>query len=252
MEMVKVTAVSHYGSRPSNVSLLLPEVGHFYFAGWRRRPESDAFSKSAPMHERTIPSISGARLRTLVHLELIIKGLPYVHSATICTETEITPVSARIQVVTEAEVAAGVAAMCNGSGGGTEEIVRRILEAGLAASRVVPGALPATGDELPPAIEARLKVWLTLGAGLNPHTMNLVVRFARALAKNLADAETKYGYSDGWRSPEWMDECRVQLQEHVAKGDPRDVAAYCAFLWHHGASTTTPPNATVFSASEQG
>lgn len=162
------------------------------------------------------------------------------------------PVSARVQVVTEAEVAAGVAAMCNGSGGGTEEIVRRILEAGLAASRVVPGALPATGDELPPAIEARLKVWLTLGAGLNPHTMNLVVRFARALAKKLADAETKYGYSDGWRSPEWMDECRVQLQEHVVKGDPRDVAAYCAFLWHHGASTTTPPNATVFSASEQG
>lgn len=126
------------------------------------------------------------------------------------------------------------------------------LEAGLAASRVGPDAVPATGTEMPPAIEARLKVWLTLGAGLNPHTMNLVVRFARALAKKLADAETKYGYGDGWRSPEWMDECRARLQEQVAKGDPRDVAAYCAFLWHHGASTATPPNATNLSASEQG
>jgi hypothetical protein len=29
--------------------------------------------------------------------------------------------------------------------------------------------------------------------------------------------------------------------EHVAKGDPRDVAAYCAFLWHHGERTAAQP-----------
>lgn len=79
--------------------------------------------------------------------------------------------------------------------------------------------------------------WLTNGAGLHPQTVNLVVRFARALAAKLAAAEVKYGYSDGWLSPNWMDECRAKLLEHVAKGDPIDVAAYCAFLWHHGAST---------------
>jgi hypothetical protein len=27
---------------------------------------------------------------------------------------------------------------------------------------------------------------------------------------------------------------------HVHKGDPRDVAAYCAFLWHHGETTNVP------------
>ena len=90
---------------------------------------------------------------------------------------------------------------------------------------------------LPPEIEQRLAPWLTNGAALHPATINLVVRFARALSKKLAAAETKYGYSDGWLSPDWMDECRAKLMEHIAKGDPRDVAAYCAFLWHHGAST---------------
>lgn len=90
---------------------------------------------------------------------------------------------------------------------------------------------------LPPEMEQRLAPWLTNGAALHPATVNLVVRFARALSKKLAAAETKYGYSDGWLSPDWMDECRAKLMEHIAKGDPRDVAAYCAFLWHHEAST---------------
>lgn len=78
---------------------------------------------------------------------------------------------------------------------------------------------------------------LSIPAGLHPSSANLVERFATALAEKLYAAEQKYGYSDGWASPDWMDECRANLLEHVAKGDPRDVAAYCAFLWHHGAST---------------
>ncbi len=97
-----------------------------------------------------------------------------------------------------------------------------------------------TWEKPPSAIEGRLGVWLTSGAELHPRTVNLVVRFARALASKLAAAEAKYGYSDGWASPDWVDECRAKLMEHIAKGDPRDVAAYCAFLWHHGASTARP------------
>jgi len=72
---------------------------------------------------------------------------------------------------------------------------------------------------------------------LNPATACLVWNFALALGNKLADAEKKYGYTDGWRSRDWMDECRAHLMQHITKVDPRDVAAYCAFLWHHGAST---------------
>jgi hypothetical protein len=80
---------------------------------------------------------------------------------------------------------------------------------------------------------------------LHPKTAELVCRFSVALAEKLLAAEVKYGYSDGWLSPDWMDECRAKLLEHVEKGDPRDVAAYCAFLWHHGEKTAMPPQKTA-------
>lgn len=72
---------------------------------------------------------------------------------------------------------------------------------------------------------------------LHPTTQDLVARFTKAVYDKLASAEKKYGYSDNWARKDWMDECRHELMEHIKKGDPRDVAAYCAFLWHHGAST---------------
>lgn len=75
------------------------------------------------------------------------------------------------------------------------------------------------------------------GDELHPATRGLVSRFAAAMADKLLAAQRKYGYSDDWMRDDWIDECRAKLLEHVAKGDPRDVANYCAFLWHHGAST---------------
>jgi Lar family restriction alleviation protein len=75
---------------------------------------------------------------------------------------------------------------------------------------------------------------------LHPATANLVSRFMEALIAKLAAAEAKYGYSDGWASPIWQEECRRQLHHHAEKGDPRDVAAYAAFCWHHGWSTASP------------
>lgn len=78
---------------------------------------------------------------------------------------------------------------------------------------------------------------LAMPAGLHPDTQDLITRFATALAVKLHGAEQKYGYSNAWKDQNWMDECRQKLVEHLAKGDPRDVAAYCAFLWHHCEST---------------
>ena len=71
-------------------------------------------------------------------------------------------------------------------------------------------------------------------------TKRLVLSFAEALAAKLHAAEEKYGYDNGWMQTKWVKEgrCQKALMEHIHKGDPRDVAAYCAFLWHHEASTT--------------
>jgi len=74
--------------------------------------------------------------------------------------------------------------------------------------------------------------------GLHPATADLVLRFATALAEKLHKAEQKYGYSDNWQQNDWYEECLQSLWEHIKKGDPRDVAAYCAFMWHHDWATT--------------
>ena len=63
---------------------------------------------------------------------------------------------------------------------------------------------------------------------------NLVHRFCDALLSKLRRAEDKYGYQNAWRRAGWAVELREALLTHVDKGDPLDVAAYCAFAWHHG------------------
>lgn len=73
--------------------------------------------------------------------------------------------------------------------------------------------------------------------GLNPETTDLVLRFASALADKLYKAEQKYGRSTDWMKDDWYDDCLQSLWEHIGKGDPRDVAAYCAFMWYHGWET---------------
>ena len=63
-----------------------------------------------------------------------------------------------------------------------------------------------------------------------------VDRFAAAMKDKLAKARDA-GRS-GWQDPAWpVDQIRDALYKHIAKGDPRDVANYCMFLWARDAST---------------
>jgi hypothetical protein len=78
------------------------------------------------------------------------------------------------------------------------------------------------------------------------HLKNLVDSFSEALLAKLRAAEVKYGHNDGWMLDDWQEELQQALWAHVQKGDPRDVAAYCAFAWHHGWSLSqTPADTTV-------
>lgn len=74
---------------------------------------------------------------------------------------------------------------------------------------------------------------------------DLVARFSAALLDKLQAAEEKYGWENGWIETGWEADCQQALLKHLGKSDPRDVAAYCAFLWHHGWPTVAPtPPAT--------
>lgn len=83
---------------------------------------------------------------------------------------------------------------------------------------------------------------------LHPETAGLIARFATALAEKARASEIKYGFRDSWARPDWEKRCQRELMEHVKKGDPRDVAMYSAFCFHHGWSTNAHPCVTCDNA----
>lgn len=76
---------------------------------------------------------------------------------------------------------------------------------------------------------------------LHPDTQKLVADFCTALAEKLYKAQLKYGYDADWKQDGWPSQCQAHFHQHIAKGDPRDVAAYCAFMWYHGWKTKPAP-----------
>lgn len=145
------------------------------------------------------------------------------------------------------EACAAIAALATAS----PEAQRRFRGIGeLERTGYLPAGTAAEREQTSPDARREACIAYPKVEGLHPDTEHLVAQFAYALACKLAAAEKKYGYSNGWLRADWMDECRARLMDHVTKGDPRDVAAYCAFLWHHGESTS-PPSA-VSAASTVG
>lgn len=74
-------------------------------------------------------------------------------------------------------------------------------------------------------------------ANLSDDTVELVASFTTALMAKLNKAQQKHGFTSEWKYDNWEDKCRRDFCDHVFKGDPLDVAAYCAFMWFHGWST---------------
>lgn len=74
-------------------------------------------------------------------------------------------------------------------------------------------------------------------AELHPATSKLVDDFSVALKIKLLEAQERYGWEDGWLDENWREQCTASLKKHIKKGDPRDVAIYCMFMWYHGWTT---------------
>jgi hypothetical protein len=74
----------------------------------------------------------------------------------------------------------------------------------------------------------------------------LLPSFEMVLDRTWEIARLKHGYEGHtWRSPDWEALWRQEVFEHIAKGDPRDVAIYCAFGWYHGWSLVEPTTAAT-------
>ena len=111
-----------------------------------------------------------------------------------------------------------------------------------AAENSAPAAVRESACSTPrsPASAAMgLSAGVEAGAAEPDALADLVSRFSKALLAKLRLAQAN-GRS-GWERDDWEVACQQGLLRHVDKGDPRDVAAYCAFMWHHGWITATPP-----------
>ncbi|WP_206186968.1 hypothetical protein [Yersinia massiliensis] len=75
---------------------------------------------------------------------------------------------------------------------------------------------------------------LVMPDGLHRDTKALLLVFASAMAVKLHKAEQKYGHSNTWMKNDWRDKCLEDFNLHIRKGDPLDVANYCAFMHYHG------------------
>ncbi|WP_326928873.1 hypothetical protein [Citrobacter sp. RHBSTW-00881] len=104
-------------------------------------------------------------------------------------------------------------------------------------ANIVNRAMPEVGYTIPCYTHPAPVPAVAMPADLHPDTKKLVADFSAALAEKLYKAQLKYGYSDNWKRGDWSEQCLQHFHQHIGKGDPRDVAAYCAFMWHHGWKT---------------
>lgn len=84
---------------------------------------------------------------------------------------------------------------------------------------------------------------------LHPDTYRMLSDFWSALNAKLLSAQQKYGFENNWKTDDWEDKCRDDLRRHLDKGDPLDVAAYAAFCWARGWSTSAPSLTAPASAA---
>lgn len=116
----------------------------------------------------------------------------------------------------------------------SDEFITRAMIEKLAVNKQREWPEPKDGE---PRLHIKEQPAPVMPAELHPDTQNLVADFCTALAEKLYKAQLKYGYDADWKQDGWATQCLSHFHQHIAKGDPRDVAAYCAFMWYHGWKT---------------
>ncbi|EKC2494554.1 DUF550 domain-containing protein [Salmonella enterica] len=116
----------------------------------------------------------------------------------------------------------------------SDEFITRAMIEKLAVNKQREWPVPRDGE---PRLHIKDMPAPVMPAELHPDTQNLMADFCTALAEKLYKAQLKYGYDADWKQDGWHTQCLAHFHQHIAKGDPRDVAAYCAFMWYHGWKT---------------
>lgn len=117
----------------------------------------------------------------------------------------------------------------------TDEQITQAMTEKLAINKARQWPEPKDGE---PRLHIKEQPVPVMPAELHPDTQNLAANFCTALAEKLYGAQLKYGYDADWKQDGWHTQCLEHFHQHIAKGDPRDVAAYCAFMWYHGWKTS--------------
>ncbi|HHQ8338953.1 TPA: DUF550 domain-containing protein, partial [Salmonella enterica subsp. diarizonae] len=112
----------------------------------------------------------------------------------------------------------------------SDEFITRAMIEKLAINKARQWPEPKDGE---PRLHIKEQPASVMPAELHPDTQNLAANFCTALAEKLYGAQLKYGYDADWKQDGWYTQCLAHFHQHIAKGDPRDVAAYCAFMWYH-------------------
>ncbi|STR71959.1 Eaa1 [Raoultella ornithinolytica] len=116
----------------------------------------------------------------------------------------------------------------------SDEFITRAMIEKLAINKARLWPEPKDGE---PRLHIKEQSAPVIPSELHPDTKKLVTEFCTAIAEKLYKAQLKYGYDADWKQDGWPSQCQAQFHQHIAKGDPRDVAAYCAFMWYHGWKT---------------
>lgn len=95
-------------------------------------------------------------------------------------------------------------------------------------TRRVVAAAPPRHNESP--------FWVYVPAGVSYQAREAFRVACRLTMRKFADAEKKHGWRDAWQTATEK-QLRAALAEHVAKGDPRDVAIYALILVARGFRT---------------
>jgi hypothetical protein len=81
------------------------------------------------------------------------------------------------------------------------------------------------------ADEVNNRPHIQIAADLHPDSRNALIEFSKALAEKMAANEIKYRFGNSWKTLNWRQQLIEELYNHIAKGDPRDIAIYAMFAW---------------------